>query len=145
MDVAAFEWALYSASETRWSAPLTLAQIATIPPEEWGQLQLQWQLCWQAVDVQHEVCAWWRSEESLTGQMPLQSEPHRIVIWRGSQGICAVPLSAFETRWVDTYSATQTLEAWLARLSEWYADEAELLTHFQVTFEKGLRFGWFST
>ncbi len=91
-DMAAFEWALGLAFDAADAAPLEVADLAAIPPQDWAGLRFLLHPALQMIGLRHAVPDWWLAVQDLAEAAALPAPPAESgeqawAVWRGSDGV----------------------------------------------------------
>lgn len=81
-ELARFEWALALAFDSAETPRLTRADLAAIPPEDWGGLQLRVHPSIRLLALDLNTVAVWKALEADRPPPPVESSPASWLIWR---------------------------------------------------------------
>lgn len=91
-DMALFEWALGLAFDAADAAPLAVADLAAVPPQDWAGLRFILHAGLQVVGLKHAVTDWWLAVQDLDPDAAPPASPAATggqawAVWRGSDGV----------------------------------------------------------
>lgn len=91
-DMAAFEWAIGLAFDAADAAPLAVADLAAVAPEDWAALRFHLHPSLQTVVLRHAVPDWWLAVQDLDAEtalpeLPSAEDERSWAIWRGADGV----------------------------------------------------------
>ena len=81
-DLASLEWARAGAYVAKDAVPMTLADLAKIPPERFAKLRLKFVPSVRLVSVRHDVGAVWAAVEKETKVPRVKATRQYFVVWR---------------------------------------------------------------
>jgi hypothetical protein len=83
-ELARLEWAFTLAFDALPGSPLTLAQMAALPAEQWPDLQVQWLPCVQSLSLHYNSLALWQAAKA-EAELPASerlAQPMLCLVWR---------------------------------------------------------------
>ena len=91
-DMALFEWTLGLAFDAADAAPLSVADLAAIQPEDWAGLRFILHPGLHVIMLQHAVPEWWLAVQDLDdaaapSEPPAATGEQAWAVWRGSDGV----------------------------------------------------------
>ncbi|NWC96227.1 MULTISPECIES: DNA-binding domain-containing protein [unclassified Pseudomonas] len=125
-ELARLEWAFTLAFDAAPGEPLTLQDMAQLPPEDWPDLRVELVPCVQQILCRFNTVAIWRSsknEGDFPGSEPL-AQAHICLTWR-HQNLCQ-------------YRSLEAAEAWaLSGMVSTGWSFSELCAELAVTYQEG--------
>jgi hypothetical protein len=95
-DLAELEWARAGAFDAADATPISREQLASVPPERWPGLELEFAPSVRLLEVGHAVHELWRALDSGEPPPPAVPVPTTLLVWRQGFVVYHRPLSAAE-------------------------------------------------
>ncbi len=108
LDLARMEWALRQAFDAAPAAPLTPAELAAVPAQDWAELQFTLHPAVQLLELQWAVGPVWHALKSGQDDVnPPDALDHAMLVWRQGMNTQWKSLTQTETVFVQCLLAGQ--------------------------------------
>jgi hypothetical protein len=132
VELARLERARHEVFDGPDAAPLSIAALRGVAPEQFGALRLRLIPAHRLLDGRFTVSETWRADDP--GATPPRAQPETLIVWRREVDVFHRPSDADEARWLARMADGEgvTFETLCATLGETLPDEAAAARAFEL-------------
>jgi hypothetical protein len=125
LEMAAFEWELQQVLNTEDAPQITVADMAQVPPEQWGDMQLSIHPSVRSLPFHYNIAEVWKclTNNEMPPAFTLQDEMPTCLFWRFDLKAYFVALNPHQTWMLQALREGKTFGEVCEGLCKWLPEE----------------------